>query len=365
MGCPAAALAQPAPPIPSSDAKNAESAYGPSPGNPTPKDQIGFAESFPELHGYATLTYLDFGKDGSQAGNPTFDPYGLYLRVSSQLSKRLHLRSELEWEHADEVQMTMMELNYLIDPRLQITLGKFYLPLGLQRELYLPVNQAFSTALRPQIYTDLILAGRRDTGIQVWGQFDMLGLGYNAWLTNGLKGPTRKDRQNLDNNAAKAVGGRLEISPWAEHLALGVSYDWQKYDDQSSLDLDFLVLDGRLRLLDGRLDLLGEGVRSRTDQRLPEGGYFTRFRNGYYVQAAYKALVDWPFIHYLSPVVRFDTLDLEEGLDNNGDRDRLSFGLNYSPESHAVFKAMYALARERTGPELDNDAFSLEFSLEF
>ena len=97
-------------------------------------------------------------------------------------------------------------LNYRYQPEVQLKLGKFKSPIGLE-QLQADVNLNFNER---SLATDLV--PNRDLGVQIWGDISGGLVSYAAGVFNGI-GDARNS-SNADFDDKKAVEGRLFFQPF-------------------------------------------------------------------------------------------------------------------------------------------------------
>ena len=90
----------------------------------------------------------------------------------------------------------------------------------------------------------------------------------------------------------------------------------------------------------------GEYIWSNVEQPTSAGGSFDR--KGYYIQASYRLSPDINYMKYVEFASRFDSVDPDDQVRDEGDADRFAFGINYSPNNHIILKLQYELEDEAT-----------------
>lgn len=92
----------------------------------------GSPETFAEFHGFVTLTYFDFEKDGTRDGNSTFDQHYFYFNAIAKIRPNVTALAEFEYEHGGEefaIDRAFIDWG-LYGEHLNLRLGKFYSPFG-------------------------------------------------------------------------------------------------------------------------------------------------------------------------------------------------------------------------------------------
>lgn len=279
---------------------------------------------------------------------------------------------------------------------LSFTFGKFYYPFGIERFSYSgPVNKLVD---RPSPFRQIIPGTYSDVGAKIHGLvpiYKSMALRYEAAFTNGLAGPFREDRQNTDNNRNKQVGGRvgLSLTDWFEIGGSGVTgkYDVDGNEDMSFIGADARITYNKIKLLSSTteeiFDLRGEYVFNHVNHPPTEKGRDLDFsREGWYVQAAYKLEFHKPFLNYIEPVFRYDSLNddvrkfalkfrnpdnftPEKAMDRFDpllEVNRYAFGIGWSPFKHFRIKGQYEISDEKGDtPEIDNNAFLYEMTIDW
>ena len=176
----------------------------------------------------------------------------------------------------------------------------------------------------------------------------------------------------LDNNNGKAIVGRLAFSPMLGVEVSGSGY-YGTYDPFSQRHLGIWAIDWTL--VRGPFELVGESVwlyaedNAHTLSRgtcaagtpgisgIATGHLCPERMQGYYIEGRYHFLPEWMTrlapsffrqeISTFTAVVRWDqintNLDQSSGL---GQRQRITFGLNYRPTEDTVFKADFQYSPE-------------------
>jgi len=90
----------------------------------------GAETSFLTWHGYLSL---EGHKKQDTVG--TFDLHEFYLSAKAQISQRVSVTAEFEYEHGAEVLVLPMQayVDYVVDPRLVVRGGMFFSPIGIPR----------------------------------------------------------------------------------------------------------------------------------------------------------------------------------------------------------------------------------------
>lgn len=323
--------------------------------------RYGSLETFIEIHGFVDLEYTDAQRDGARNGVSTFDNHHVNVFLNGQLRENLLIDIELEYEHAGEqIEVDRAEISWAIAKFLQLEVGRFYQPFGIERNVwYGPKNRLVT---RPLVMQQVIPGNFYADGIGVNGKLGKNGiLGYEVALTNGLGRDAatnrRGSRQTSDNNSSRAVGGRLALSP-RKKLEFGTSYHTGKYDDDARLRISFWGADAAWNAKG--LELRGEYVQVSVESA---GGDFDQ--SGFYVQAAYEWLLKKKNLRDVTLVVRYDYLDLDHRVEDRGDTEAFSLGLSVSPFERLRMKSEYQWIGERAAPSRANNVVLLQWVVDF
>jgi hypothetical protein len=315
-------------------------------------DEIKFPEPRflrPEFHGNISLgAPFAEGLDESEKGSSNvFKQTEITLWAGVQLFKNLSFVTELELEDGFDVyEIERFALDWnAFNERCVFRIGKFYYPFGIERLVENPVNNKLIDRPNPSI--KIIPGTWSDEGVEVYGNVPFLyktRLQYEFAATNGLSSFEGKGEQHLDdNNDNISLGGRLGLELLPD-LEIGGSYSTGKYDDDERFRMDFLGVDALFRR--GGFEIRGEYIRSNVERSTVAGGSFDR--KGYYIQTSYKFTPDINYISHIEFVGRFDSVDPDDLVTDEGDMDRIAVGINYSPTHHFIFKLQYEMENEAT-----------------
>jgi hypothetical protein len=359
-----------------------------------------------DFHGHLATAYYGF-EERSVAPAPSasgslsdlypqssFDVTDLSLFVGIPIGSALYTVAEIEYEFGGEeidLDQAFIEWDLQREQRMAVRLGKFYAPFGIER-LYqnAPRNPLVD---RPSPYIHILPGTYSETGIELLGEVGLLegpelALEYELALMNGLGAElwdsAREARQVSDNNASKALGGRLgfEIDRW---LRLGTSALAGEYDDSDEDHFRFLGADARASW--GPLALRGEYVYSHVDNPdavdaagtpcsdvrplcpglvlplTPLGGSLVR--RGWYAEATWTTRPRIArLLDELTYVLRYDELDEDDSVSDLLDAKRISAGLMLVPIPHFRMKLQYEISDEDSD-EFDNNALLLEGSVDW
>ncbi len=309
--------------------------------------------------------YIDHEFEWAEDGDKTFDQHRFNFFTYSEVTDRIHISSELEYEHGalvkgkgetdGEVKVEYANFDFMVDERLNFRGGVILSPLGKFNLAHdSPLNDLTG---RPMVDRQIIPSTLSESGMGIYGVFYPTGLSllsYEVYVVNGFNQKIIKDddvrirsgrgSQKNDNNEDKAVVARVNFSP-RFGMDLGASVHTGDYDDEGKHNLTILGLDGTYTR--GALDLLGQYARSEIDidrVALPNAA---ESQQGYYLQASYH------FLHEVllpgsvfTGVIRWDSVDFDTDIEGD-DQERLTLGLNFRPVEDSVFKLDWQFNWER------------------
>lgn len=293
----------------------------------------------------------------------TFDQHRFIPFIYSEVSERIHVSAEIEFEHGGlvkgkgesdgEIKLEFATVDIAFGERLNYRAGVILSPLGrfnLNHDS--PLNDLTN---RPLVARQIVPTTLSEAGMGFYGVFypseDGL-LGYEIYLVNGFNQGTAtslrsgRGSQKADNNEEKSLVGRLNYSPFLG-LDLGASLHWGAYDDSGEENLAILALDTVYNR--GPIEAKGEFVRASID------GVEADERSGYYAQAAYHflpgATKNFPNSIFTC-TLRYDHIDLD-----GSEETRYTFGINFRPEEETAIKLDYEIYDE------ENDSNGLILSV--
>ncbi|MBI2506399.1 MAG: hypothetical protein HYW07_24550 [Candidatus Latescibacteria bacterium] len=281
--------------------------------------------------------------------NKTFDQHRYIPFIYGQVSERIHVVSEIEFEHGGlvkgkgdsdgEVKLEFATVDISFSEALNYRGGVILSPLGrfnLQHDS--PLNDLTN---RPLVDQQVIPTTLSEAGMGFFGTFypsEASLLGYEFYVVNGFNNSTAtsirsgRGSQKVDNNEQKSLVGRLNYSPFLG-LDLGASFHWGAYDDAGDDNLAILALDGDFNR--GPFELKGEFARASVTGA-PADEQF-----GYYAQVGYHflpGLVKQFPNSICTATFRYDFIDLEAR-----DETRYTFGVNFRPEEDTALKLDYEI----------------------
>ncbi|MHC5210314.1 MAG: hypothetical protein ACYTG2_06325 [Planctomycetota bacterium] len=368
-------------------------------------DNLGGVYSKPFLSNLGERTYiggyLDLEySDPSGSSNREFDQHRFVPFFYSDVSDRVKLSAELEFEHGHEVGVEFAQLDYLFGPAFNFRAGIQLLPLGKLNEVHDSPIQDLT--FRPLVDSLIIPTTLRDAGIGAYGEL-CEDFAYNVTLTNGFRGldasglnsitPTKgldkaaphEDTvgdpfENLNDDLAWT--GRVAWTPELG-VEVGASAHFDTYDELGDNDLEIfaidLTVDGKaVDWLPDAMELLAEGARANIERDAfalaavdgngdpsPVAGDM----EGYYVQANYhlhpgwlerwKSSGDVSDDAHFTFVTRYDDVRLD-----TYNRERITLGVNFRPNAHdTVFKLDYQINDDSGSSAGSNDDDAVVFSV--
>jgi hypothetical protein len=347
------------------------------------QEGLGEAVSFVDIHGYADLTYLDFQSGGDPdlpytdgGGIPTFDNNHVTLFFGANITENLKFVSEFHYEHSfQEPELPQAVIQWQLAEPLVVTMGRFWMPFGTlgKDKIYLPTNPLVSY---PYTVGQAIPFHLAENGLKIEGSTDRFG--YQVALVNGFNGLDEDAGKRLaglakDNNQNKRVYVHVDVRP-VSGLEIGGSYTDGKWDDQNMADIYFWGFDLEYAL--GPVQVRGEYLKGHLENPddvkatvdgilrcnsavvdpackepdalrdnfgpLSEGNHD---RQAYFVLVSYRVLKNQVGVHSADVIVRFDGFKRDE-VGDVGDRQRVTLGVNVSPEAHLHLKGEYQFVSE-------------------
>jgi hypothetical protein len=246
-------------------------------------------------------------------GKMFFDQRQMVLQVSSYLHENLFFNTEIEYEHGGKVEMGSTEQGgeisleqawgeYTVNDALNLRAGILLIPVGRLNVLHDADFREATT--RPLMTRSIIPTTWYEPGVGARGTImpsDTMEINYEAYVTQGLTDKIEAEEglheakpfAGGDNNASKAVSGRVAFSPWLG-TEIGLSGYGSAYDASGSSWLGMGALDFAWRM--GAFELVGEGSLVST-----KGGTFKETKGdkevdvniptnfgGYYLEGHYS-----------------------------------------------------------------------------
>jgi hypothetical protein len=299
--------------------------------------------------------------------------------VYSQISDRISTATEIEFEFAGspkkedgnlgfgEVLLEFSVVDFALFDWLVFRAGVILMPIGALNLRHDSPTQDLTD--RPIAYTTVVPSTWFESGGGFYGSIplgDTHHLTYELYVVNGLDARifdgfglrAARGSHFEDNNHDKAIAGRLAYSPM---LGLEVAFSGYTgaYDKRRNR-VNLMNFDLTWRL--GRFEVLGEVVYVAIDEGFVEGFSPSSPANtrdpvpesmvGFYLQGNVHfgfgplapLLPDWLDASTFTFVLRYEGMDTDRNRSSaQGDRNRLTFGLNFRPIVAYVIKTDYAL----------------------
>ncbi len=346
--------------------------------------------------GYMDLEYRDTEDTGR-----SFDQKRLIPFIYSDISDSVKFATEIEFEHGGtnnnqsdgEVKVEFATIDYLMSEWANLRGGIVLSPLGKLNLVHDSPIQDLSD--RPLVDQFILPTTLSEVGAGFYGSFyptQMAKVDYEFYAVNGFTGAgntgsaisgkvnadkgvrSARGSQKSDNNDNLSVIGRVAVSPWLG-TEVGGSIHHGAYSNDGTLDLSIYALDWMFQK--GPFELLGEYGFAHIDRNESIHTFnagltqtsttlIPGWLQGYYVQGNYHFMPPpfkrwWPKVFQedstFTAVSRWEQVDLNgDEASLVGDRDRLTFGLNFRPIEDTVFKLDYQVNDGEIAAD-DRDAF--------
>ena len=338
--------------------------------------------------GYIDLEYRDVRGSGE---NRAFDQHRFVPFFYSDVSERVKVAAEIEYEHGSELEIEFAQMDFLLDEALNLRAGIQLLPLGKLNEVHDSPIQELTD--RPLVDTYIIPTTLRDAGLGIWGDLGE-SLSYQATVSNGFRGLDNAGTSAISNskglrdaaphkdkigepfeniNDELAYTGRLAWKP-VLGTEFGISGHEDSYDEAGHNDLSIWALDATVDgkavpLLPDNVELLFERAAADVERDLfAKSSGVAGDMTGHYVQANVHLHPDFleawraeGFVDdgaQLTFVTRYGKVDLDDYV-----MRRTTLGLNFRPNaSHTVVKLDYQFNDDHGANAGSADADALLFS---
>lgn len=320
--------------------------------------------SFVSFNGYITNELF-----AQQGRNSTFDNHYFNVFISSQLTDKIFIEGQLEYEHGGkDIDLRYGYADYKISEALVIRSGKFLVPAGEFNE-YLYPEYLNKTVSRAYVNREIAPSAWGEVGVQVRGRINEeanVTPFYAIYVVNGLNGESGAGIRSLRGNSRdtdtgsnknKAVGGEIGLD-LGDDITMSTNYYSGKYSSDNELNLS--ILGASFYMNKEKFSLWGEYHMAMQDAYNDAtdvtSGITTLNKSGFYVQGGFM------ITEKLEPIVRFDAISLDGAPED--DRNRLTFGANYYLAKNAVLKVNYEL-RGDDGVNAEDNLFGMQFSIGF
>ena len=293
----------------------------------------------------------------------TFRAHRFVLEASSQVSEKVLVNSEIEFEYGADtsngsatsdqgvIKIEQAWVDYEINDSITQRTGIVVVPFGRLNVLH---DSDVRDATQRPLYAKYIVPSTwMDTGAGVHGNLTIadLEVNYQAYAINGLNSGITADnglrsaRPNFktDNNGDKALVGRLGVSPM-----LGLEFGGSVYNGKYSNDgtNGLLLVGGDAFYKLGQYEAVAEAAIARIDE---SASIPTRMMGGYVELRAHvlqEQLRDWmPSLR--SPVITLFTrggyVDTDRGGNDDSVKRRITAGFNFRPIESTAYKFEYQI----------------------
>ena len=356
---------------------------------------VGWAEAPPStsplyqkpflVKGRASLGgYMDLEFHAGEEGS-TFDQHRFVPFIYAEVSDRVHVASEIEYEHGGkvagdeetdgEISVEFATVDVKAVDALNFRGGVILSPLGRLNVFH--DSPMLDLTERPLVDTEVIPTTLSEAGLGLYGSFplgDMLMFNYEGYLVNGFKDSAVENgvldphegagSKSEDNNNSRAFVGRLGMSPWLG-TEVGVSVHTGDYDSLGTQKLTISALDARFAT--GPFELLGEGALGRADYEESPGVEETAESAGFYLEGHFHflsgAITPLPQSVFTA-AARVDYVDHDQNVDGL-DQERLTLGLNFRITEETVFKndLLFDRGRALNASDWDDTQTAYRFSV--
>lgn len=312
------------------------------------------------INGYITNEFF-YREDGQTY----FDNHYFNTFIGAQLNDKLSAEIQFEYEHAgNDIGARYAQLDYKITDGLIIRTGKFLMPAGDFNEYLYPefIHKSIS---RPWAEREIVPSAWAEVGIQLRGKFEAGRYGnifnpyYAVYAVNGLQGDQGSGIRSLRNNShsgnndSYGYGGSFgaEIGNYFNiysHLYNG------KYTETE--DFSLMIAGGGLSYDNDAFSFYGAYHIANQEVYASDSSTVTLNKSGFYGQLAYK------IAKKIEPLVRYDAIALDGSPE--GDRTRITIGLNYYIRKNANIKFNYELI-SNDGVDAEDNLIGAQISIGF
>lgn len=293
---------------------------------------------------------------GTSSDETYFDVIRFVPFIYAEVSQRVHVGAEIEFEHGGfvagdpaeatdgEIKLEFATLDVTFAEWMKFRAGLILSPLGRFNLVHDdPVNELTD---RPLVNRLVIPTTLSEAGLGFFGTFypsEKDVVSYELYVVNGFDGDTvsgtdvdlREGRGSAatDNNQDKSIVGRVAYSPMLG-LELGFSGHSGVFSDTGGDSLMIGAAD--VTWTRGSWEVLAEAAHAWVEGAAN--------KQGIYAQGGYRFLHGlvsiWPE-SYFTGLVRYDVVD-EDRSQSGGTVDRVTLGVNFRPTQETAFKVDYA-----------------------
>ena len=120
-----------------------------------------------------------------EGSNGELDVQRLVMLLGYRFNDQVQFITEIEFEHVEEVFVEQAFVNYNVAPNVNLRGGLMLVPMGIINEFHEPTT--FNGTERPAVDNVIVPTTWREIGIGVFGRFNSISLGYQAYIFNGFK----------------------------------------------------------------------------------------------------------------------------------------------------------------------------------
>lgn len=362
-----------------------------------PSMALGGIYTKPFLTKYGQSTYmggyidLEFSDPRGDSTSKEFDQHRFVPFIYSDVSDRVKVLAEIEYEHGSELEVEFAQMDYLVNDGFNLRAGIQLIPVGKFNEVHdSPIQELTS---RPMVNRYIIPSTFRDAGVGAWGNITDT-LYYQTSITNGFRGLDAGGTSAINNkdglrkaapqsdeldspfsntNDKLMYAGRLAYKP-VLGTEFGISGLSDKYDEAGNRDLNLWALDATVHgsavpFMPDNVELLYEGAWVDLERDVSEkAAGVAGDMGGHYVQANVFLepgfLQGWQDNGFVEDgarftfVTRYGMVDLDDYT-----RRRTTVGLNFRPNAtYSVVKLDYQFNSDSGANQGSNDADALLFS---
>ncbi len=344
------------------------------------------------IAGYGEMLYEDFNHE-TDASTPSekidqLDFLRAVIYFGYRFNDRFLFNSEFEVEHANtdhggEVSVEFAHVDYLMNDSLSLRGGQVLVPMGLINEFHEPT--IFLGARRPETEQFIIPSTWRENGFGFFGRHGIID--YRAYLMNGLNAGGFTAEEGLHEGRQEgaeakiktpAFVGRVDARP-AQGIMIGGSVyagNSRVFDVDPDIKSTTIIGEAHAEYNRDGLNLRALYARASLDNvtelnaalGLEGEASIGESMFGGYVQAGYDFLAGNPKGMGLTPYIRFEKVNTQDGVpagflvDPASDRTIWTFGLEYRPIFNIVVKADYQAFDNAANTAVDQFNIALGYS---
>lgn len=177
-----------------------------------PQKQLNAAQRLLSGNYASAVTVGAYGEilyNQPEDSNGELDVQRLVLLFGYRFNEKTQFITEIEVEHVEEVFVEQAFVNYNVAPNVNLRGGLMLIPMGIINEFHEPTT--FNGSERPGVDNVIVPTTWREIGIGVFGRFNSISLGYQAYVFNGFKSTELDDNGEVlgrFNGSTGLRGGR-------------------------------------------------------------------------------------------------------------------------------------------------------------